>query len=168
MADVFRLMAIGDELHNETIQVAVFGQTLNIEVHLSCSYITVVSFTFGRVPYTHRFSAWSGQGQARFHELFHETQRSRDRAQFGFPSGLGFSLDEKKNMVVQAVKDVFVCLDKIIAHYQASIVNYALHYVEHEKRDNTYSDYITLQACQMIIETKLWMPEKPTNIIRFD
>lgn len=141
---------------------------VNVDVELP-SFIVNANFWFMGHPYLFRVTKWAGPGQATFTLRFHEVPRNEQR--YGVISDDGTATkttDQKVNSVLQAVKDVFSCLNTIIETHQRSVLDYAVYFREKVRRLKTYGDYITLITCHNIVHQDFYFLKEKFNIVRFD
>ena len=77
-------------------------------------------------------------------------------------------VEQKVNAVLQAVKDIFACLDKICVKYQRSVLDYALWYREkHRPATCSYSHFITLVTCHCLARVDFLAPNIAWDLVQF-
>lgn len=111
---------------------------------------------------------------ARFIPLFYATPR--DAALFGQPtfdeSGMLVSAPttaQKAEAVVQACKDILMCVSQILAVHGRGVLDYAVWYRENKTEEDTYEDYtgITRLAVQCIVHTNFLAPSVTWEVVKF-
>lgn len=146
-------------LHKATIRVSLLANDVDVDVTIMTTYTTILSFTFLRQPYTFNVTKWRSRGQLQFMQLFHEVPR--DRTMFGSISDdevITATLDQRIGMVMEAIRDIFRCFDRILATHQRAILDYAVWYREQPNTLDTYSKYITMITCHCIVHTNFMNP----------
>ena len=81
----------------------------------------------------------------------------------------------KMNMIMQAVNDVCVCVEKLYTAYPSSLVGYATWYIDQKPDDDddddedkeSYSAYITKIACDCIVTCNLIPPNCSFRLVEF-
>lgn len=145
-------------LHEEVLQVQLGGINIPVRVRIMSSFRTLLDFTFIKNPYTFDIMKWMGCGQANMYRKFHNAVQ-RDVVKYGTiddDGSLNLTLDQKRNVIVQASRDVMACLDVIFTMHQREVIDYAIWYIDHYQRAqniNEYGKYITKITCQRILHT---------------
>jgi hypothetical protein len=70
--------------------------------------------------------------------------------------------------VVQACKDVIHTLDRILAAYERSVLDYACWYREKHPETDTYSQLITLVCCHCIVHSDFLAPNLNYELVVFE
>lgn len=161
-------------LREEHVSVSLLGSTVNVAVRIFTSWTTLVDFSLFGVPYLFSITKWRSQRFAKFMERFYD-HCERDPAMFGTCAhdadglfNLDATVDQRANAVVQAVKDVLACLDKICVKYQRCVIDYALWYREkYRPATCTYSHFITLVTCHCITHVDFMTPNITWDVVQF-
>lgn len=161
-------------LREETFRVPILGSDVVVAVRIFTSWTTIVDFSLFGTQYLFNITKWRSQKFAKFLERFYDHAR-RDPVLFGTPSrnaeGLfkfDATIDQKSNAVLQAVKDVLACLDKICSKYQRCVLDYALWYREkHRPAACSYSHFITLVTCHCITHVDFLAPNITWELVQF-
>ncbi len=153
------------------LKVNLRGASIPVDVRISNSCATIADFSFRGQPYTFVITKWSKRGIATLITMFHDTGTHRPQEKFGSIDDEGapvnLTLERKVNMVLQAVRDIFTCIDAILTKHNGGILAYAVWYLERLDEAN-YSSYITSLACQCIVRTHFMCPEVAWERVEFD
>ena len=162
-----------DLAHTETFDGSVLTTAVPFTVRVAASQHATMDFTFLGKSYIFRVKTTGGKNTDRFVKSFH-SHTPRDAATFGDigkdAAGVrvvNMSTAQKIAAVVQACKDITVCLDKILCIHQGSVVDYALWYrVQHPEIDD-YSSLITLTTCHCIVGADFMSPDIQRRLVKF-
>lgn len=132
-----------------------------------------MEFTVGGMAYTFNIVRWGRRGFSRFLGCFFE-HTPRDPEQFGTYSedeegqpSINMTTTQKLNAVIQACKDIMECTNMIILEHQKSVLDYAVWYLEKHGSWEIYSKYITMLACNCIVDTHFIVPGVSFKVITF-
>jgi hypothetical protein len=121
-------------LHTEIFHASLFGTIVPVELRIASTYLAVMDFTLQGSTYTFSIDKWRSRSLNAFLQRFHSHgETPRDAEVFGRisvdgegASSVHMNVSHKMNTVVQASKDVLICLDKIVKHYQRAVLDYAV------------------------------------------
>lgn len=154
-------------LFQEQLQVCLLDNQLTVEMKVMTTFLTHLSFVFLRNPYTFTIQKWRARGFATLFEKFHQYQRDvGEFGRFDVDGGMVVVLDQKKNVIRQAVKDVFQCLNQILLTHQRAVLDYAVWYRERNHGDS-YSAFITHLTCHCIVHTDFLVPSVQWTLVEF-
>lgn len=121
-----------------------------------------VHFFYLGKDYNFPLTRWKSAGFAKFRSLFHKVYDDIDK--FGSSvvdpntgdvvSSIGTS-DQNKNIVKQAINDVFHSLNSILRQYPREILDYAVWFCEKHSfsSDTDYATYIQIVTCRVIVHS---------------
>jgi hypothetical protein len=131
-----------------------------------------MDFTLFGMAYTFSATSWQSRGLARFLVLFHE-HTQRDSSEFGVVAeteegvpDIQMNVQQKTNAVLQACKDIMLCLDKIAHKYRRSVLDYAVWFREKRPDETTYSQYITRRTCHCVVHSYFMAPDVQWEEVR--
>ena len=161
-------------LREEHVAVTLLNTTVDVVICIHTSWTTLVDFSLFGVPYLFSITKWGSQKFAKFMERFYD-HSERDPAIFGTSSrdaeglfSFSANVDQRSNAVMQAVKDVLTCLDKICVKYQRCVLDYALWYREkYRPATCDYSHFITLVTCHCITHVDFMTPNINWDVVQF-
>ena len=163
------------------------GSPLTVDVEMRNSYQTTVAFNWMGHAYEFSVTKWSGPGFGPFIQRFF-AHRERDPSIFG-----RFTLDEgfqatvhqrsaclrrpgfswltnrlRHMCIYHATSDIFKCIDAILRKHAGGLINYAISFLQTAKYDTgMYRDYITVTACEAILQCHLLAPSVHYEDVRF-
>ena len=156
-----------------TFVVTLQGSQVACSYTVHHDYAVALEFNLRGKPYSFRLTKWKQKGQATFMPLFFN-HCARDQAAFGT---LTYSADmlpsyqqteaQHVAVVVQATKDVMLCLDQIVHAFERSVLDYAVHYREKHQETDTYAQYITLVCCHCITHSDFLAPQVTWPLLQF-
>ena len=150
-------------------------QDIEIQFRFSVKqdYAVSLEFTMRGKPYSFNLIRWKQKGQSKFLPLFHE-HSGRVLEEFGqiiYTDDMMpvFQMTEDQHVaaVLQATKDVLTTLDKIVQHYERSVLDYCVWYRENHQETGTYSELITLMCCHCVVHSNFLAPNISYEIIKF-
>jgi hypothetical protein len=172
-------MSSSDELqinsvtHTETFDSTILSTTVPVTVQVAVSYGATMEFTLLGRSYTFCVHKTGGRSTDCFIKSFHSYTKRNVPAfgEVGINATGGvvvnMSTTQKVAAVVQACKDIVICLDKIMSVYQGSVVDYALWYREKHPEFNDYSSLISLVTCHCIVHAGIMSPCIPCIVVKF-
>ena len=168
-------------LHQESIDVLFFGIRTNVLVVIDDTFSSRLDFTIRGQSYFFIIESWRWTSNfQKLLQLFHGHAK-RDFEQFGAiikdnaNRSVKMNFTNKMNMIMQAVKDVCACVEKLYTAYPSSMVGYATWYIEQqsdnedeeEEEVESYSTYITKIACDCIVTCNLIPPNCSFPLVEF-
>lgn len=151
-------------LRTATFTCTIMDVHVRVNLTIKQTFETTMDFTLSGTAYTFNIVRWSRRGLTPFLELFFQ-HTDRDPEQFGTFSQDDEGLPDfhmthiqKLNAVTQAAKDVMTCIDLIATKHQRSVLGYAVWYSEKYASCERYSKYITMLACNCIVNTHFLAP----------
>jgi hypothetical protein len=131
----------------ETIQCDLLGQNVHVDVEVDFNFRVVATFTYLHRPYNFIVTKWMGKGFTTFASAMLAVYNN---GVFGSIDRLGAptqTTSQRKNAIIQSVRDVMRHLDQILQTHQRSVLDYAVWYRENRKGFRTYEQYIQLITC---------------------
>ncbi len=173
-----RMAASSAVLREETLRFSLLGDPVNVSFVVRDTFVTELSFQHHGTHDTFIIAEWAQRGQNRLLDLFHSTVHDdgtpvhRDASLFGALDAEGhpealLSVDQRCNVIRQAVTDVFTCLDQIMTAQPRSVLGYAVWYRENHARDDTYQEYISRTTCRCIVRSEFLSPGVVWDLTEF-
>ncbi len=148
------------------------GIPCTVHVNVASTYAVTFDFVCDGRPYVHTVTAWGGSGQARFLRVFHDGTNPRDEATFGRIEVDDFgeltavpSVQQRRDMVVQATIDVLANVDRILKEYGPSVMDYAVWYRETNADEVPYARYIAKIAADFIVHAVFLAPAVAWHVV---
>lgn len=177
------LAQIHSIVRRETFESNLLGVPTTVTFSMTRFYEAILDFSWSGCGYSFNVWAWKATGINNFIRLFHK-HSARDQALYGSVvvavahgeegqdgstalEAVKVTATQKGNAVLQGCKDIMTCLDKILAVYHSSIMDYALWYREIHTKPKDYSSYITRLTCHCVVHSELFSSLVPRQLIEF-
>jgi hypothetical protein len=165
-------MAFAGNIHEEEFDAVIGGVSCHIRVGIQHSFEATIDFIMLGKPYTFFATKWRARKFGEFLWRFHETPR--DPAVFGTlardTKGIlmspGPTVAQKITAVVQACKDILVCVDRILATHGQAVLDYAVWYTDTHREEDSYSAYIAKVTCRCIVQNAFLAPNAHWELVQ--
>lgn len=147
-------------------KVSFFGGDITVRIFIRGSLGTTIDFNCVSTTCNVTFTKWSHGGMSRLFELFHNHE-PRDPVTFGSRCvdedgdgnvhSVNVTIDQKYHIIIQAVRDILLVIDRIAQKYPRSLIDYAMWHLE-RPQETTYSEYIENLACHLIVNANILGP----------
>lgn len=151
-----------------TDRVQLKGVDVDVEIHIDArgDLTTNVFFSFGK-KYMFRITercipGWTNIITKMIDHYGNGPYGERDAA-----GTLAVTTQQKKDAVRQAVRDIFVTLDRIMTVHERAVMGYAIWYSKNCGVVDNYSKFITLVTCNCIIQSEFITPDVAWELVEF-
>ena len=162
-----------DKIASSTVfHTTLCDNRIPVKLVINSNFIASFDFCLIHTPYSLSMTSWGQRGFARFATLFFN-HKARDAVEFGEyeESDEGNSIYsstqiQKLNIITQGVKDIMCCIDQIATNRGDSILDYAVWYKDRHFGTFTYVDFITLHACECMIQAQFLAPNISWKLVK--
>eukprot|EP00835_Amoeboradix_gromovi_P003764 NODE_261_length_12589_cov_0.423139.p6 type:complete len:175 gc:universal NODE_261_length_12589_cov_0.423139:7187-7711(+) len=156
-----------------TFRATIMDSNITVHVNLFNNYRVVMDFNWLNTLYNFDVNSWSGRGLTTLVTFF-LNHSPRDPNVFGSISPVDGTISvtgqQKKDIILQACKDIFHVIDQVVEKHGRSLLDYAVWY--RDKRANynpsDYAQYITREACNCIVHGELLAPNVLYDLVQYD
>ena len=149
------------ELDSFVVSTQILGAIAQAKASVKLNWLVEIDLQWSGSTYSFIITHFMSQGQAEsIHLFFKDTKR--DALEFGFIDGcngnLNVTAQQKRNIIRKCCQDLVKTLELIINHHQRSLIDYSVWYRDKRpvgKRRNTYPEFITIMACDCIIQGEI-------------
>ncbi|KAI3647666.1 hypothetical protein MP228_007887 [Amoeboaphelidium protococcarum] len=148
-------------LFTETLTINLLGENVAVEMLVNGYWEVILDFSWRRDPFTSIIKSWSRRLLNGFLALFHGHSQ-RDANSFGTMTDedvVHMSLQQKKNAITHAVRDLFVILGELIIANGRSLIDYAIWFRDRRGGDkSSYPLQLEQIACNCVIHGEILAP----------
>lgn len=134
------------------------SQQIKVDVHIFHSLETIISFCFLDNCYSFNINKWTSQ---KFRKLYNISPY------FTPKNMILITKNDKYQIIFQAIKDLFCCLNQLVLTYPKSMADYAIYYKQNHKNIKNYNQYITKLTCNCIINSNFIINDFSNKLIEF-
>lgn len=137
---------------------------------------TYIDFVFFQHSYSFHITKWSRSGINRFCDAFVQHYGKGENNKYGEeqadivtgePTVVCRTVEQRKNCLRQAIRDVMETLGKIFIVHGRGVLDYAVWYRENKQDESNYDLYITRICCHCIVHSNFIAPNADYTIVRF-
>ena len=131
-------------------------------------------FFYAKKDHNFALTRWKATAFAKFRSLFHKVYVNTDKfgsSEVDITTGdVVASINtwhQNKNVVKQAIKDIFIVIDLILKEYPKEILDYAVWFCDKYAAniEKNYSVYVHVMACECIIDGHFVAADVARNVV---